>query len=71
MVNSRSVLGIKPVYFGNVIGYQVHEFTCTWSVEHFVAQSYIYLAFTVMLLTLAYFLLESSCEDYSVLFNEL
>ena len=37
MVNSESVVGIKPGDSGVVIGYQVDEFTCTWSAEQFVA----------------------------------
>ena len=42
MVNSESVVGIKPGASGVVTGYQVHEFTHTWSGEHFVAHSHIY-----------------------------
>ena len=32
-VDSDSVMGIKPGDSGVVIGYQVDEFTCTWSAE--------------------------------------
>ena len=41
MGNSKSVVGIKPGGSDVVIGYQVDEFTCTWSVECFFALSYI------------------------------
>ena len=44
--NSEFVIGIKPGDSGVVIGYQVDEFTCTWSAEQFVAHSYIYPRFT-------------------------
>ena len=37
MVNSESVVGVKPSDFGVVIGYQVNEFTYTWLVEYFIA----------------------------------
>ena len=37
MVNSDSVVGNKSSDSGVVIGYQVDEFTFTWSAEHFVA----------------------------------
>ena len=36
MVNSKSVVGFKPDDSGLVIGYQIEEFTCIWSAEHFV-----------------------------------
>ena len=49
MVDSESVMGIKPGDSGVVIGYQVDEFTCTWSAEWFVA------ALTFILGTLARF----------------
>ena len=42
----NSVMGIKPGDSSVVIGYQVDEFTCTWSAEQFVAQSHIYPGFT-------------------------
>ena len=45
-VDSESVMGIKPGDSGVVIGYQVDEFTCTWSAEWFVAHSHIYPGFT-------------------------
>ena len=36
---------MKPGDSGVVTGYQVHEFTYIWLVEHFVAQSHIYPGF--------------------------
>ena len=42
MVNSESLVGIKPGDSGVVIGYQVFEFTHTWSAECFVSHSHIY-----------------------------
>ena len=36
-VDSELVVGMKPCHFGVVIGYQIDEFTCTWSAQHFVA----------------------------------
>ena len=45
-VDSESVMGIKPGDSSVVIGYQVDEFTCTWSAEQFVAHSHIYPGFT-------------------------
>ena len=45
-VNSDSVMGIKPGDSGVVIGYQVDEFTRTWSTEQFVACTHIYPGFT-------------------------
>ena len=38
-VDSESAIGIKPGDSGVVIGYQVDEFTHTWSAEQFVAHS--------------------------------
>ena len=35
MVISESVMGVKPGDSGVVIGYQVDEFTHTWSAEWF------------------------------------
>ena len=46
MVDSESVMGIKPGDSSVVIGYQVDEFTCNWSAEWFVAHSHIYPGFT-------------------------
>ena len=46
MVDSESVMGIKPGDSGVGIGYQVDEFTGTWSAEQFVACSHIYPGFT-------------------------
>ena len=46
MVNSESVMGVEPSDSGVMIGYQVDEFTHTWSAEQFVACSHIYPGFT-------------------------
>ena len=45
MVNSESVVGMKPGDSGVVIGYQVDDFIHTWLAEHFVASSHIYPGF--------------------------
>ena len=58
VVNSDSVMGIKPGDSGVVIGYQVDEFTCTWSAEQFVAHSHIYPGFTGEVSSLTHFPLE-------------
>ena len=42
MVNSESAVDIKPCDSGVVIGYQVDDFTCTWSAEQFFVHSHIY-----------------------------
>ena len=65
MVNSESVMGIKPGDSGVVIGYQVDEFTCTWSAEQFVDHSDFYLGFTGKVSSLTHFPLEVGCEDYA------
>ena len=67
MGNSESVMGIKPGDSGVVIGYQVDEFTCTWSAEQFVACSHIYPGFTVKVSSLTHFPLEPGYEDYTFL----
>ena len=67
MVDSESVMDIKPGDSGVVIGYQVDEFTCTWSTEQFVACSHIYPGFTGMVSSLTHFPLEPGCEDYAFL----
>ena len=64
-VDSESVMGIKPGDSGVVIGYQVDEFTCTWSMEQFVACSHIYPGFTGKVSSLTHFPLEPGCEDYA------
>ena len=66
-VDSDSVMGIKPGDSGVVIGYQVDEFTCTWSVGWFVAHSHIYPGFTGKVSSLTHFPLEPGCEDYAFL----
>ena len=60
-------MGIKPGDSGVVIGYQVDEFTCTWSAEQFVACFHIYPGFTGKVLSLTHFSLEPGCEDYAFL----
>ena len=67
MVNSESVTGIKPGDSSVVIGYQVDEFTHTWSAEWFVADSLIYPGFTGKVSSLTHFPLEPGCEDYAFL----
>ena len=66
-VNSDSVIGIKPGDSDVVIGYQVDEFTHTWSAEQFVAHSHIYPGFTGKVSSLTHFPLEPGCEDYAFL----
>ena len=61
-VNSEFVVGITPAYSGVVIGYQVDEFTHTWSAEQFVAHSHIYPGFTGKVSSLTHF--PPGCEDY-------
>ena len=53
--------------YGVVIGYQVDEFTDTWSAEWFVSQTHIYPGFTGKVSSLTHFPLEPGCEDYSFL----
>ena len=67
MVNSESVMGIKPGDSGVVIGYQVDELINTWSAEWFVAHSHIYPGFTSKVSSLTYFPLQLGCEYYSFL----
>ena len=67
MVNSESVMGVKPGDSSVVIGYQVDEFTCTLSAEQFVALSHIYPGFTGKVSSLTHFPLEPGCEDYAFL----
>ena len=66
-VNSDSVMGIKPGDSGVVIGYQVDEFTCTWSAEWFVACSHILSWVTGKVSSLTHFPLEPGCENYAFL----
>ena len=61
------MVGINPGNSGVVIGYQLDEFTHTWSVEQFVAHSHIYPEFTGKISSLTHFPLEQGCEDYSFL----
>ena len=67
MVNSYSVMGIKPGDSSVVIEYQVDEFIHTWSTEQFVASSHIYPGFTDKVSPLTHFPLEPGCEDYAFL----
>ena len=67
MFNSESVVHIKPGDSGVVIGYQVDEFTHTWSVEQFVAHSHIYPGLIGKVSSLTYFSLEQRCEGHSFL----
>ena len=60
-------MGIKPGEPGVVIGYQVDEFTHTWSAEQFVACSHIYPGFTAKVSSLTHIPSEPGCEDYSFL----
>ena len=64
-VDSESVMGVKPGDSGVVIGYQVDEFTCTWSAEWFVAHSHSYSGFTGKVSSLTHFPREPECEDYA------
>ena len=54
MVNSESVVGIRPGDSGVLIGYQVDELTHTWSAEQFVAHSHIYSGFVGKVLSLTH-----------------
>ena len=65
--DSEYVMGIKPGVSGVVIGYQVDEFTHTWSAEWFVAQLHIYPWFTGKVSSLTHFPLEPGFEDYAFL----
>ena len=67
MVDSESVMGVKPSDSSVVIGYQVDEFTCAWSAEWFIAHSHIYPGFTGKVSSLTHFPLEPECEDYAFL----
>ena len=67
VVDSDSVMGIKPGDSGVMIGYQVDEFTRTWSAQQFVALSLIYPGFTGKVSSLTHFPLEPGCEDYALL----
>ena len=64
-VDSESVMGVKPGDSGIVIGYQIDEFTHTWSAEQVVAHFHIYPGFTGKVSSLTHFPLEPVCEDYS------
>ena len=59
--DSESVVDLEPVDSSVVIGYQVDEFSHTWLVEYFVAQSHIYPAFTSKMSSLTHLPLEPGC----------
>ena len=65
VVDPNSVMAIKPGDSGVVIGYQLDEFTRTWSAVRFVARSHIYPGFTGKVSSLTHFPLEPGCEDYA------
>ena len=67
MADPESAMGITPGDSGVVIGYQVNEFTYTWSAEQFVACSHIYPGFPGKVSLLTHFPPELGCEDYSFL----
>ena len=50
-----------------VVGYQVDEFTHTWSAQQFVAHSHIYPGFTGKVSSLTHFPLKPGCEDFAFL----
>ena len=58
---------MKPGDSSAVMGYQVGEFTHTWSAEHFVDQSHIYPDFMGNVSSITHFSLQPGCEDYSFL----
>ena len=64
-VDSESVKGVKPGDSSVVNGYQVGEFTRTWSAEQFVACSHIYPGFTGKVSSLTHFPLQPGHEDYA------
>ena len=66
-VDSEPVMGIKPGDSGVVIGYQVDEFTHTWSAEWFVACFHIYPGFTGKVSILNPLSPGPGCEDYTFL----
>ena len=67
MVDSESVMGIKPGDSSMVFGYQVDEFIHPWSAEQFVAHSHIYPGFTGKVSSFMHSPLEPGCEDYAFL----
>ena len=66
-MNSGIVVGVKPDDSGMVNGYQVDEFTHTWSADQFVACSHIYPGFAGKVSSFNHFSLEPGCEAYSFL----
>ena len=65
MVNSKSVVRVKPGNSGVVIRYQVDEFVHPWLAEHFIASSHICPGFLGKVSTLTHFPLKPSHKDYS------
>ena len=70
-VDPESVVDMKSGDSGVVIGYQVDEFTHTWSAECFVAQSHIYPSFMGKVSSLTHFPLEPGWGDYSFLYQAM
>ena len=64
-VNSKSAMGFKPDDLDLVTGYQVNEFTHTWSADCIIVQSQIYPGFMNKVSTLTHFPLELDCGDYA------
>ena len=63
MINSKSVVGIKPGDSGVMIGYQVDEFTDTWLVRHFLLSHTITLVLQARCQHSTHFPLELGCEN--------
>ena len=66
MFDSKSVVGIKLGDSRVENGYQVDEFTYTWSAECIIPPSHI-AGFIGKVSTLTHFMPEPGCEDYSFL----
>ena len=67
MVDSESVVGIKPGDSGVMIEYWIVEFTQAWLAECYIVQSHIYHGFMDKVSTQIHFPLELGYEDYSYL----
>ena len=70
-LHSKSAVGMNPGDPSVVAGYQVGEFTHTWSVECFIDESHIYPGFTGKVSSLIHFRLEPGCDNYSFLDQEI
>ena len=66
MIDSESVVGVKPDYSSVVIVYQVDNFICSCLAECFVDGSPIYLKFMGKDSALPSFPHELACEDFSL-----